>query len=136
MASKPDYTTPFTGAATDAVRKVRSLLGKCPEGPIWSPTETLAGLLPKRPGPLPSVRRLQRMSKAQRAQAFIYRLTHCSLEIEGLRAGLFPLASGTCPKKRIRNARRRCRLLIERGLQFGLWENGRWHLGSNSSLLR
>ena len=93
-------------------------------------------LLPPRPAPLPSARRMGNMTKACRAQTLIRRLVNCILEIEGLRAGIFSATPDACPRKRIRNARRRCRRLLERGQELGLWENGRWQLGNSSAWMQ
>ena len=93
-------------------------------------------LLPPRPAPLPSVHRMRNMTKACRAQTLIRRLVNCILEIEGVRAGIFSATPDASPRKRIRNARRRCRRLIERGQELGLWENGRWQLGNSSAWMQ
>ena len=93
-------------------------------------------ILPPHPGPLPSALRMQSMSTPFRAQALISRLVKCLLVIEGLRAGFFLATPDTCPEKRMRNARRRCRRLIDRGRQFELRKNGRWQLGKSSALMQ
>lgn len=93
-------------------------------------------LLPARATPLPSIGRLFRMSKAERAKVIQARLLNCIVEIEGLRSGMFRTPAGTCPHARIRNARRRCRRLFDRGQMFGLWKKGRWQLGGSTAWMQ
>lgn len=87
--------------------------------------------LPIRPKRLPSRYKLFRMSRARRAAVLILHIVAADLEMEAVHRCRFHL---TCDaeerRKMARNARRRKTRAIDRALEFGLWKNGRWQIGS------
>lgn len=87
--------------------------------------------LPIRPKRLPSRYALFRMSKGKRAAVLIMHIFAADLEIEAVHRCRFHL---TCDaeerRKMARNARRRKTFALQRALEWGLWKNGRWQIGS------